>query len=94
MRIKQHNSNAEVANSKGHDQVSKVTFPKFAEESKGNADKYRNYGSMIGIEVKNGVEGGNIYRRSPITLSRQILETPEALQPCINSHSQLLQKNN
>ncbi len=97
LRIKQHNSNAlEVAEFlKGHDQVSKVTFPKFAEgKAKENADKYLNdnYGSMIGIEVKNGVEGGKAfidalqlhYHVANIGDSRSL-----AIHPASTTHSQL-----
>ena len=97
LRIKQHNSNAlEVAEFlKGHDQVSKVTFPKFAEgKAKENADKYLNgnYGSMIGIEVKNGVEGGKAfidalqlhYHVANIGDSRSL-----AIHPSSTTHSQL-----
>ena len=66
LRLKQHNSNAEqVADLlKAHEQISKITFPKFAQgKSKENADKYLNgnYGSMIGIELKNGVQGGKAF---------------------------------
>lgn len=97
LRIKQHNANAlEVANFlKGHDQVSKVVFPKFAEgQAKENADKYLNgnYGSMIGIEVKNGVEGGKAfidalqlhYHVANIGDSRSL-----AIHPASTTHSQL-----
>ena len=97
LRIKQHNSNAlEVAEFlKGHDQVSKVTFPKFAEgKAKENADKFLNgnYGSMIGIEVKNGVEGGKAfidalqlhYHVANIGDSRSL-----AIHPASTTHSQL-----
>ena len=97
LRIKQHNANAlEVANFlKGHDQVSKVVFPKFAEgKAKENADKYLNgnYGSMIGIEVKNGVEGGKAfidalqlhYHVANIGDSRSL-----AIHPASTTHSQL-----
>ena len=97
LRIKQHNANAlEVANFlKGHDQVSKVVFPKFAEgQTKENADKYLNgnYGSMIGIEVKNGVEGGKAfidalqlhYHVANIGDSRSL-----AIHPASTTHSQL-----
>jgi len=97
LRIKQHNSNAlEVAEFlKGHDQVSKVTFPKFAEgRAKENADKYLNgnYGAMIGIEVKNGVEGGKAfidalqlhYHVANIGDSRSL-----AIHPASTTHSQL-----
>ena len=97
LRIKQHNANAlEVANFlKGHDQVSKVVFPKFAEgQVKENADKYLNgnYGSMIGIEVKNGVEGGKAfidalqlhYHVANIGDSRSL-----AIHPASTTHSQL-----
>ena len=97
LRIKQHNANAlEVADFlKSHDQVSKVTFPKFAEgKAKENADKYLNgnYGSMIGIEVKNGVEGGKAfidalqlhYHVANIGDSRSL-----AIHPASTTHSQL-----
>ena len=97
LRIKQHNANAlEVANFlKGHDQVSKVVCPKFAEgQAKENADKYLNgnYGSMIGIEVKNGVEGGKAfidalqlhYHVANIGDSRSL-----AIYPASTTHSQL-----
>ena len=97
LRIKQHNTNAlQVANFlKDHDQVSKVTFPKFAEgNAKVNADKYLNgnYGSMIGIEVKNGVEGGKAfidalqlhYHVANIGDSRSL-----AIHPASTTHSQL-----
>ena len=97
LRIKQHNANAlQVANFlKNHDQVSKVTFPKFAEgNAKENADKYLNgiYGSMIGIEVKNGVEGGKAfidalklhYHVANIGDSRSL-----AIHPASTTHSQL-----
>ena len=97
LRIKQHNANAlEVANFlKGHDQVSKVVFPKFAKgQAKENADKYLNgnYGSMIGIEVKNGVEGGKAfidalqlhYHVANIGDSRSL-----AIHPASTTHSQL-----
>ena len=97
LRIKQHNANAlEVADFlKGHDQVSKVTFPKFAEgKAKEDADKYLNgnYGSMIGIEVKNGVEGGKAfidalqlhYHVANIGDSRSL-----AIHPASTTHSQL-----
>ena len=97
LRIKQHNTNAlQVANFlKDHDQVSKVTFPKFAEgNAKANADKYLNgnYGSMIGIEVKNGVEGGKAfidalqlhYHVANIGDSRSL-----AIHPASTTHSQL-----
>ncbi len=97
LRIKQHNANAlQVANFlKDHDHVSKVTFPKFAEgNAKENADKYLNgnYGSMIGIEVKNGVEGGKAfidalqlhYHVANIGDSRSL-----AIHPASTTHSQL-----
>jgi O-acetylhomoserine (thiol)-lyase len=97
LRIKQHNTNAiQVADFlKAHDQVSKVTFPKFAEgKAKENADKYLNgnYGSMIGIEVKNGVEGGKAfidalqlhYHVANIGDSRSL-----AIHPASTTHSQL-----
>ena len=97
LRIKQHNANAlEVANFlKGHDQVSKVVFPKFAQgKTKENAEKYLNgnYGSMIGIEVKNGVEGGKAFIDA-LQLHYHVANIGDArtlaIHPASTTHSQL-----
>ena len=97
LRIKQHNSNAEkIANFlKDQDQISKIIYPKFAEgQSKKNVTKYLNgsFGSMIGIELKNGVEAGKAfidalslhYHVANIGDSRSL-----AIHPASTTHSQL-----
>ena len=97
LRIKQHNANAlEVANFlKSHEQVSKVVFPKFAQgKTKENAEKYLNgnYGSMIGIEVKNGVEGGKAFIDA-LQLHYHVANIGDArslaIHPASTTHSQL-----
>ena len=97
LRIKQHNSNADQVAEflKGHDQVSKVTFPKFATgTSKDNADKYLkgNYGAMIGIELKNGVEAGKAFIDS-LELHYHVANIGDArslaIHPASTTHSQL-----
>ncbi len=97
LRIKQHNANAlEVANFlKSHKQVSKVVFPKFAQgKTKENAEKYLNgnYGSMIGIEVKNGVEGGKAFIDA-LQLHYHVANIGDArslaIHPASTTHSQL-----
>ena len=97
LRIKQHNANAlEVADFlKSHEQVSKVVFPKFAQgKTKENAEKYLNgnYGSMIGIEVKNGVEGGKAFIDA-LQLHYHVANIGDArslaIHPASTTHSQL-----
>lgn len=97
LRIKQHNANAlEVANFlKSHEQVSKLVFPKFAQgKIKENAEKYLNgnYGSMIGIEVKNGVEGGKAFIDA-LQLHYHVANIGDArslaIHPASTTHSQL-----
>ena len=100
LRLKQHHSNAEqVADFlKNHEQVSKITFPKFAEgKSKENADKYLNgsYGSMIGIELKNGVEAGKAFIDA-LELHYHVANIGDArslaIHPASTTHSQLNDK--
>ena len=97
LRLKQHHLNAEqVADFlKNHDQVSKITFPKFAKgKSKENADKYLNgtYGSMIGIELKNGVEAGKAFIDA-LELHYHVANIGDArslaIHPASTTHSQL-----
>jgi len=97
LRLKQHHSNAEqVADFlKNHDQVSKITFPKFAKgKLKENADKYLNgtYGSMIGIELKNGVEAGKAFIDA-LKLHYHVANIGDArslaIHPASTTHSQL-----
>jgi O-acetylhomoserine (thiol)-lyase len=97
LRLKQHNSNAEqVADFlKAHEQISKITFPKFAQgKSKENADKYLNgnYGSMIGIELKNGVQGGKAFIDA-LELHYHVANIGDArslaIHPASTTHSQL-----
>ena len=97
LRLKQHHSNAEqVADFlKNHDQVSKITFPKFAKgKLKENADKYLNgtYGSMIGIELKNGVEAGKAFIDA-LELHYHVANIGDArslaIHPASTTHSQL-----
>jgi len=97
LRLKQHHLNAEqVADFlKNHDQVSKITFPKFAKgKSKKNADKYLNgtYGSMIGIELKNGVEAGKAFIDA-LKLHYHVANIGDArslaIHPASTTHSQL-----
>ena len=97
LRLKQHSSNAEqVADFlNGHEQVSKITFPKYAQgNSKDNADKYLNgnYGSMIGIELKNGVEAGKAFIDA-LELHYHVANIGDArslaIHPASTTHSQL-----
>ena len=97
LRLKQHHSNAEqVADFlKNHEQVSKITFPKFAKgKLKENADKYLNgtYGSMIGIELKNGVEAGKAFIDA-LELHYHVANIGDArslaIHPASTTHSQL-----
>ena len=97
LRLKQHNSNAEqVADFlKAHEQISKITFPKFAQgKSKENTDKYLNgnYGSMIGIELKNGVQGGKAFIDA-LELHYHVANIGDArslaIHPASTTHSQL-----
>ena len=97
LRLKQHHSNAEhIADFlKKHKQVSKITFPKFAQgKSKDNAEKYLNgsYGSMIGIELKNGVEAGKAFIDA-LELHYHVANIGDArslaIHPASTTHSQL-----
>ena len=80
---------------KAHEQISKITFPKFAQgKSKENADKYLNgnYGSMIGIELKNGVQGGKAFIDA-LELHYHVANIGDArslaIHPASTTHSQL-----
>jgi O-acetylhomoserine (thiol)-lyase len=97
LRLKQHNENAvKVAEFlKSHKAVGKVIFPKFAEGlDKERADKYLSggYGSMIGIELNKGVDGGKAfidalelhYHCANIGDARSL-----AIHPASTTHSQL-----
>ncbi len=97
LRIKQHNSNADQVAEflKSHEQISKITFPKFAAgKAKENAKKYLNgnYGSMIGIELKNGVEGGKAFIDA-LQLHYHVANIGDArslaIHPASTTHSQL-----
>ncbi len=97
LRIKQHNSNADQVAEflKSHEQISKITFPKFAVgKAKENAKKYLNgnYGSMIGIELKNGVEGGKAFIDA-LQLHYHVANIGDArslaIHPASTTHSQL-----
>jgi len=97
LRIKQHNSNAEQVAEflKNHEYISKITFPKYAEgKAKKNAEKYLNgsYGSMIGIELKNGVEGGKAFIDA-LQLHYHVANIGDArslaIHPASTTHSQL-----
>jgi len=97
LRIKQHNSNAEkVADFlKSNNQVSKISYPKFSEgKNKKNTDKYLNgdYGSMIGIELKNGVEAGKAFIDA-LQLHYHVANIGDArslaIHPASTTHSQL-----
>jgi O-acetylhomoserine (thiol)-lyase len=97
LRIKQHNSNAEkVADFlKSNNQVSKISYPKFSEgKNKKNTDKYLNgdYGSMIGIELKNGAEAGKAFIDA-LQLHYHVANIGDArslaIHPASTTHSQL-----
>ena len=97
LRVKQHNSNAEkIADFlKDHNEVTKITYPKFAEENnKKNTKKYLNgnYGAMIGIELKNGVEAGKAFI-DELKLHYHVANIGDArslaIHPASTTHSQL-----
>ena len=97
LRLKQHNSNAEhVAGFlKDHEEVSRIIYPKFFDgRSKQNAKKYLDgeYGSMIGIELKKGVEGGKAFIDA-LKLHYHVANIGDArslaIHPASTTHSQL-----
>jgi len=97
LRVKQHNSNAEkIADFlKSQTQVSKISYPKFAEgKSKKNAEKYLNgdYGAMIGIELKKGIEAGKAFIDA-LQLHYHVANIGDArslaIHPASTTHSQL-----
>ena len=97
MCIRDSNSNAEhVAEFlKSHDQVSKIIYPKFFDgTSKKNAKKYLDgkYGSMIGIELKKGIDGGKAFIDA-LKLHYHVANIGDArslaIHPASTTHSQL-----
>ncbi len=84
---------------KAHNQVSKISYPKFAEgKSKKNVDKYLSgdYGSMIGIELKGGVDAGKSFIDA-LQLHYHVANIGDArslaIHPASTTHSQLSEED-